>query len=69
MLDDEKASWRRTDKFQADANDKVWILNENTEKAESQLAKIYEEVGKETVEVDHEVKKTLDELKMGLTMR
>ena len=51
-------SLRKTSQAQTEANDKVWELNENTEKAMTHLAKIhekYEEVGKEKLDVDREV--------------
>ena len=52
------AACGRVIKVQTEANDNVWVLIGNTEKAMSQLentCKKYEDVGHEIVDVDHEV--------------
>ena len=54
VLGGKKASLRQIYKTQAEANTKVWVLSESTEKAMTRLAKIlerYEDVGPDMVDV------------------
>ena len=54
-MDGKKASLRKICRTETQANNQVSVLDENTEKAMSQLAKIYEkceDVGKEMVDAD-----------------